>query len=86
MGDMMTLLKLRRGRYSLVEEKIPERAERMGELIVKGAREMMEKYECIGDVRGKGLLLGVEIVRDQKSSTPAPEEAKKIVCLENGLV
>jgi 4-aminobutyrate aminotransferase-like enzyme len=30
-------------------------------------------------VRGKGLLLGVEIVKDQRSNAPAPEEAKKIV-------
>jgi len=40
---------------------------------------MKEKYEIIGDVRGKGLMIGVEIVRDKKSKIFAPELTDEIV-------
>jgi 4-aminobutyrate aminotransferase-like enzyme len=44
-----------------------------------GFREMMKKYQIIGDVRGKGLLIGVEIVKNQKEKEPGVVEAKRLV-------
>lgn len=71
----------------LVEEKMQERAQKMGGYLKRGLEELQERYECIGDVRGRGLLLGMEIVKDRASKTPDPELGSKIAeqCLKNGL-
>ena len=47
----------------------------------------MQRYEVVGDVRGRGLLMGVELVKDRRRKTPAPELAQAIMtrCLELGL-
>jgi 4-aminobutyrate aminotransferase len=47
----------------------------------------MERHEIIGDVRGKGLLIGVEFVKDRKTKHPAPKETAKITyrAFEKGL-
>ncbi|MBS1509184.1 MAG: aspartate aminotransferase family protein [Bacteroidetes bacterium] len=49
--------------------------------------EMKKKYELIGDVRGIGLLWGVELVKDQQTKTKAVDEAEAVMyeCLKNGL-
>ncbi len=48
---------------------------------------MMDRYECMGDVRGRGLLRGVEIVADRESKAPAPELGAAIArrCMVLGL-
>lgn len=61
----------------LIEEKLPENAMRVGEYILKGLNSLKDKYPLIGDVRGLGLMIGVELVKDEKK-TPATEEASKV--------
>ena len=56
-----------------------DNARKQGEYIRKSFEQMKEKYEIIGDVRGKGLMIGVEIVRDKKSKIFAPELTDEIV-------
>ena len=50
--------------------------------------EIKEKYPIIGDIRGKGLMIGIELVKDQKKKIPAADETRKIrdLCRERGLL
>lgn len=52
---------------------------RQGELMLAGLRELQTAYECVGDVRGRGLMVGVELVRDCKSKSAAPDFATKML-------
>jgi len=65
------------------EEKLPERAARIGKYITERLREMQNKYELIGDIRGPGLMIGIELVRNRKTKEPAREETERF--LEEGL-
>src|SRR5437667_611308 len=60
----------------------------LGNKILAGLNELKEKYKLIGDVRGKGLLLGVELVKDRQSKEPAREESAQVMekCKEMGLL
>ena len=71
----------------LRREKLAERAFELGAYLRDGLENLMERFECIGDVRGRGLLLGVEIVADRETRAPAPELGAQISrrCLELGL-
>lgn len=62
----------------LKEERLPQQAQRKGEEIMKELKEMQEGIELIGDVRGKGLMIGVELVKNRKTKVPAAEEAVKV--------
>ena len=48
----------------------------------------MKKHDCIGDVRGLGLMIGVEFVTDKQTNTPAPElrDRVEVACFERGLI
>jgi 4-aminobutyrate aminotransferase len=69
-------------------ERLMENAKRLGGKAVKRLEEMKEKYEIVGDVRGLGLFVGVEIVKDKRSKARGEEEAKKIMnyCFKHGLL
>jgi alanine-glyoxylate transaminase/(R)-3-amino-2-methylpropionate-pyruvate transaminase len=47
--------------------------------MLAGLRDLQAANECVGDVRGRGLMLGVELVRDRKSKAAAPEHATKML-------
>ncbi|PWJ86435.1 2,2-dialkylglycine decarboxylase (pyruvate) [Pseudaminobacter salicylatoxidans] len=49
------------------EEGLIARARHLGEKLSGGLRQLKQRYECVGDVRGRGLFLGVEIVKDRQS-------------------
>lgn len=63
----------------LAEERLQENALRVGELLLSGLRALQEKHRPIGDVRGSGLFLGVELVRDRETLEPAAREAARLV-------
>src|SRR6266480_7457383 len=60
----------------------------IGTKILASLNELKEKYKLIGDVRGKGLLLCIELVRDRQSKEPASEECAQVMenCKEMGLL
>jgi len=72
----------------ILKEKLPEKAAEKGRYIMKRLNEMKEDYKIIGEIRGKGLIIGVELVKDQKTKTPAAEETVKIrdMCREKGVL
>lgn len=59
----------------------------MGERLRRGLLDLMERFDCIGDIRGRGLLLGMEIVNDRRTKDPADELGAKITreCMNRGL-
>lgn len=71
----------------VARERLADRALRAGERLRRGLVELQQRHECIGDIRGRGLLVGVEIVADRESRKPAPETGAAISrrCLELGL-
>ena len=72
----------------MLRDRLPDQVAEKGEYIMKRLDEMKEQYPIIGDVRGKGLMIGIELVKDQKKKTPAVEEVRKIrdLCREKGLL
>jgi 2,2-dialkylglycine decarboxylase (pyruvate) len=71
----------------LHREHLAERALELGRRLEAGLRDLHQRYEVIGDVRGRGLLWGVELVTDRQSRKPHPELGAKVTrrCLELGL-
>lgn len=58
----------------ILEEKLAQSAENMGRHLKTGLMKLKKQYDIIGDVRGKGLLMAVELVKDRKTKEPfAPE-------------
>jgi 2,2-dialkylglycine decarboxylase (pyruvate) len=72
---------------TLVTERLAARADEMGKYLMSGLQTLQEKYESIGDLRGRGLLLGVEIVTDRESKTPDKEYLARLSqrCFDLGL-
>ncbi len=72
----------------MLEDGLLRRAEILGRTLRTRFDDLKEKYEIIGDVRGKGPMLGMELVKDRETKQPAADEAKKLVkrCYDKGLV
>ena len=71
----------------IVRDRLAERAAELGDHLQQQFRELQKTHECIGDVRGRGLMVGVEMVADRESRRQAPELGAAISrrCLELGL-
>ena len=72
----------------VIRDQLTERARSLGAYLRDGLRSLQQRHECIGDVRGRGLLVGLDLVRDRASRAPAPELAQKVArtCLELGMM
>jgi 4-aminobutyrate aminotransferase-like enzyme len=62
-----------------IDERLQAHALTVGEHLLARLRELQGRHELIGDVRGSGLFIGVELVRDRKRLAPATEEAAAVV-------
>ncbi|XP_056303023.1 alanine--glyoxylate aminotransferase 2, mitochondrial [Danio aesculapii] len=60
---------------TIKEDKMQENSAELGTYLLTELAKLRDKYEIIGDVRGKGLQIGVEMVKDKASRTPLPKEA-----------
>jgi len=70
------------------EEKLLEKSERIGRKLRDRFEVWQGEFEMIGDVRGMGAMMGLELVRDREKKVPASDEAKTLVrlCYEKGLI
>lgn len=63
----------------LQEEGLVDQAASVGDLLLQGLRQLQGRHPRVGDVRGRGLMIGVEMVRDPATRKPAPELAARVV-------
>ncbi len=72
---------------TLIADQLAARADDLGRYLLAGLRELQQRYQAIGDVRGRGLLLGVEIVSDRDLRTPDTATLARLSkrCFELGL-
>ncbi len=70
------------------DERLIDNARENGQYFMAALKELQQKYECIGDVRGKGLAIGIELVEDRITKTPAAEKTAAICyrCYELGML
>ena len=57
---------------TVLDEDLPRRAAQVGTALMEGLRQLAERHEMIGDVRGRGLAIGVDLVTDRESRAPVP--------------
>jgi 4-aminobutyrate aminotransferase/(S)-3-amino-2-methylpropionate transaminase len=72
----------------IAEEDLSARGAKIGQIMQQRFEKMAERFPLIGDVRGLGAMMGLELVKDRKTKEPAAEQAKKIVSYahEHGLI
>ena len=63
----------------ITSEHLDQRAKRNGELMLDRLKEMADRFPIIGDARGKGMMVAIELVEDQKSKKPATEAAQRLL-------
>ncbi|MCK8604067.1 aspartate aminotransferase family protein [Desulfoferrobacter suflitae] len=68
---------------TIVNESLVENSRVVGRHLLDGLKRLQEKYEFIGDVRGRGLLIGVELVKDRRSKEPLDKSVTKQIYLES---
>ena len=72
----------------LLEKKYVTNAARMGRLLLDRLKEWPQRHRMVGDIRGKGLMLGIELVKNRQTKEPATKERDRLIQLafENGLL
>jgi len=75
--------------FDVIEsEKLIERAKALGEVLLKRMKAWQERFDAIGDVRGKGSMLAIELVQSRETKEPAPDLATRVIeeSLQRGLL
>ncbi|MBI2738240.1 MAG: aspartate aminotransferase family protein [Rhodospirillales bacterium] len=72
----------------ILRDRLSERARQLGDRLKTGLLALQQRYDCIGDVRGRGLLLGLDLVKDRRTRVPDPDLAQRVAreCLELGMM
>ena len=71
----------------ILDDDLQGNTKKLGKQLFAGLHELQEKYSCIGDIRGKGLMVGVELVEDA-NKTPATQLTANVfeTCKDMGLI
>ncbi len=87
-GNPVTSVAARATIQVIEEEDLLENSHAMGKYFRDKLDELKEKYQLIGDVRGMGLMLGLELVKDRQTKEPAPEATTQLLerARANGLL
>jgi 2,2-dialkylglycine decarboxylase (pyruvate) len=74
--------------HIVIEEEMAAKAARIEQRLHAALHTMAEQFELIGDIRGRGVLVGIEFVTDREKKTPANAEVGTIAeyCLDHGLI
>ncbi|MBS1248622.1 MAG: Diaminobutyrate--2-oxoglutarate aminotransferase [Chloroflexi bacterium] len=72
----------------MVESDLPTHVTKIGGVVLEMLKELEQESAIVGEVRGKGLMLGVELVKDKETKEPAPDFAKQVraACHKRGLL
>jgi len=72
----------------LLQGGLVQNSAEVGAYLKTGLEKLQKKYECIGDVRGMGMMIGVEFVEDKTTLKPAPElrDRIEVACFDRGLI
>lgn len=74
---------------TILDDELAESSRRVGAVLLHGLRRLQEKYEFIGDVRGVGLLIGLDLVKDRRTKEPLPAAVTETIfhgALQRGLL
>ena len=74
--------------FNLLRDGLIENAAQMGDFIFRRTADWRERHKSVGDIRGKGLMIGIEFVRDQKTKEKAPDVRNRVIqsAFEKGLL
>lgn len=75
--------------HYMEEHNVLDNVVKMGEYLLDGLKGLERKYEIIGDVRGKGLFCGLELVKDRATKEPVPENVAGAIvaaCMQEGVI
>ena len=69
-------------------EGLLDRARRIGALMISRLREMADRFSLVGDVRGRGAMVAIELVEDKSTKTPAKHAATRLIdeCYRQGVI
>jgi len=72
----------------LVEREYAANADSVGQYFIHALRQLQQRFECVGDVRGKGLMIGMELVSDRSERKPAKQLCERVLtrAYHNGLL
>ena len=70
------------------KHNLAERSRRLGEMALKRCKELQSRFKAVGDVRGRGLYIGVELVKNDVKNTPDPDLLARLQkeCFPHGLI
>ena len=74
---------------TVINDRLVENSARVGKMMLDALKQLQDKYRFIGDVRGRGLMIGVEMVADRKTKTPLDKAITRALfheALERGLL